>query len=272
MSQSHCWHRQTTHSIKENEHTALPTNTLLPFNSQSPFSKCSVLMGWTLNFFLRCTCLALSVESTGDPLKEKTGFSSWFQCTVTYFFLLPYIVPLEYIHYVWCTQSLATSSPNPSLVTMLSRQHQLKHCTHQAGAVNRASSPSAHPPNSLDPPTLRRVVSSASSYTGTIPSNFVLADSFSTATTSLPLPASWRAINRCAPHRNTATPAQALPCQWANSQHSPPPVCPPTSLRSSVNQCGWFSPCPGTMDLWAQKLERIFQPSSVLQPHLLFER
>lgn len=105
-------------------------------------------------------------------------------------FLAPhYMVCLQYIcvgtsnnalpHHTCGTLSLsATSNPSPSLMTMLLRHSQFKQGTHQASAINSAPTHSAHPPNSLDLPTPQRVVSSSSSYAGTIYSNYVLAEEY----------------------------------------------------------------------------------------------
>lgn len=174
----------------------------------SPFSMCSVLMGWTLNFFT-LNMLSFVSREHWRTIKEENGHLFLVPMYCYLLFLAPIHCPFA-VHMYGALSPLATSSPNPSLVAILSWHHQFKHCTHQASAVNRAPAPSAHPPDSLDLPTSWRVVSSASSYAGTIPSNFVLADSFSTATTSLHLPVSWRAIERCIPHINTAYPSSSI--------------------------------------------------------------
>lgn len=177
-----------THHIKGNNNTSMSTN-LFPLSSK--FTLHYLLYdNWLdpLQFFYTEHNVKLCQQTAAEDHKERQEVSLPSSNILSFtFFCSCYMVCLWYMC-VWTSMQCsatphrcgafspsATCTPSPSLVTVLPRHYQLKHCTHQAGPVNSALT-LAHSPNSFDLPTPQRVVSSRSSYTGTIPSTFVLAE------------------------------------------------------------------------------------------------
>lgn len=91
---------------------------------------------------------------------------TWFICST---YVWGHLIVLSITH-MWNTQSLGNLKPQPELSDYVPWHYQLKCHTYHGNAPTH----SAHLPNDL--PLSQRVVSSRSSYAGTILSAFVLAD------------------------------------------------------------------------------------------------